>query len=114
MGGLIDPRIVNRPPAQPSPLHSTCPAEYKTCCYAPDLDLSVFQRNHQCIPPLAQQSATQHSAQCLLEPGLPGDSSVREQAVWHQELPWSSTRSQSWSEFTRRVPLDLHPPQPEQ
>merc|ERR1712012_353914 len=24
--GLIDPRIVNRPPAQPSPLHSTCPA----------------------------------------------------------------------------------------
>merc|ERR1712107_747038 len=53
MGGLIDPRIVNRPPAQPSPLHSTCPAGYKTCCYAPDLDLSVFQRNHQCISPLA-------------------------------------------------------------
>merc|ERR1712227_700807 len=62
--GLIDPRIVNRPPAQPSPLHSTCPAGYKTCCYAPDLDLSVFQRNHQCISPLAassQQLNTQHS-----------------------------------------------------
>ena len=52
--GLIDPRhqeteldtrIVNRPPAQPHQLNTldTCPASYKTCCYAPDLDLSVFQ-----------------------------------------------------------------------
>merc|ERR1711936_732411 len=33
--GLIDPRIVNRPPAQPSQLNTlnTCPAGYKTCCY---------------------------------------------------------------------------------
>ena len=43
--GLIDPRIVNRPPAQPQQLNTldTCPAGYKTCCYAPDLDLTVFQ-----------------------------------------------------------------------
>ena len=43
--GLIDPRIVNRPPAQPHQLNTldTCPAGYKTCCYAPDLDLTVFQ-----------------------------------------------------------------------
>ena len=59
--GLIDPRIVNRPPAQPSQLNTldTCPAGYKTCCYAPDLglDLSTFQRNSGCISPLA---ATTH------------------------------------------------------
>ena len=59
--GLIDPRIVNRPPAQPSQLNTlnTCPAGYKTCCYNRDLDLdlSVFQRNSACISPLA---ATTH------------------------------------------------------
>jgi len=62
--GLIDPRIVNRPPAQPHQLNTldTCPAGYKTCCYAPDLDLSVFQRNNQCISPYAasQQLNQQH------------------------------------------------------
>ena len=55
--GLIDPRIVNRPPAQPSQLNTlnTCPVGYKTCCYAQDLglDLSTFQRNSGCISPLA-------------------------------------------------------------
>jgi len=59
--GLIDPRIVNRPPPQPSQLNTlnTCPAGYKTCCYNRDLDLdlSVFQRNAACISPLA---ATTH------------------------------------------------------
>jgi len=59
--GLIDPRIVNRPPPQPSQLNTlhTCPAGYKTCCYNRDLDLdlSVFQRNSACISPLA---ATTH------------------------------------------------------
>jgi len=61
--GLIDPRIVNRPPAQPHQLNTldTCPAGYKTCCYAPDLDLSVFQRNNQCISPYAaSQQLNQH------------------------------------------------------
>jgi len=61
--GLIDPRIVNRPPAQPSDLNvlQSCPAGYKTCCYAPDLDLSVFQRNAQCLSPYAaaQQASQQ-------------------------------------------------------
>jgi len=53
--GLIDPRIVNRPPVQPSQLNTlnTCPAGYKTCCYNNDLDLSTFQRNSGCISPLA-------------------------------------------------------------
>jgi len=65
--GLIDPRkgnelatrIVNRPPAQPSNLNvlNTCPVGYKTCCYAPDLDLSVFQRNAQCLTPYAAAAA---------------------------------------------------------
>merc|ERR1712172_170918 len=61
--GLIDPRIVNRPPAQPQQLNTldTCPAGYKTCCYAPDLDLTVFQRNNQCISPYAaSQQLNQH------------------------------------------------------
>jgi len=67
--GLIDPRkgselatrIVNRPPAQPSDLNvlNTCPVGYKTCCYAPDLDLSVFQRNAQCLTPYAAAAASQ-------------------------------------------------------
>ena len=67
--GLIDPRkgnelvtrIVNRPPAQPSNLNvlNTCPVGYKTCCYAPDLDLSVFQRNAQCLTPYAAAAASQ-------------------------------------------------------
>merc|ERR1712020_625972 len=61
--GLIDPRIVNRPPAQPSQLNTlnTCPAGYKTCCYAPDLglDLSTFQRNSGCISPLAANTHSQ-------------------------------------------------------
>jgi len=61
--GLIDPRIVNRPPPQPSQLNTlnTCPAGYKTCCYAPDLglDLSTFQRNSGCISPLAANTHSQ-------------------------------------------------------
>jgi len=72
--GLIDPRhqeteldtrIVNRPPAQPHQLNTldTCPASYKTCCYAPDLDLSVFQRNAQCLTPYAAAAATQQQQQ---------------------------------------------------
>merc|ERR1711971_362409 len=40
--GRIDPKIVNRPPAQPQQLEETCLFGYKTCCYAPDLDISVF------------------------------------------------------------------------
>merc|ERR1711988_2041674 len=63
--GLIDPRIVNRPPAQPHQLNTldTCPAGYKTCCSAPDLALSVFQRNNQCISPYAAAAATQQQQQ---------------------------------------------------
>jgi len=71
--GAIDPRqgaelatrIVNRPPAYPSDLNvlNTCPVGYKTCCYAPDLDLSVFQRNAQCLTPYAAAQQQQQQQQ---------------------------------------------------
>merc|ERR1712038_103965 len=81
--GLIDPRIVNRPPPQPSQLNTlhTCPAGYKTCCYNRDLDLdlSVFQRNAACISPLAATThghltSGQHSSwvQGCTEPSVQG------------------------------------------